>query len=110
MGPQSGEPKSKGPQPRDISLYESLGIALFKALFDINMVIFADFKGSKQHWARDLEKLGTKYGPVFTFWLGNKPIVIIDDIDVTKEVNRTLDFAGRPKDFLCESTVILLNE
>ena len=41
MGPQSGEPKSKGLQPKDIFLYESLGIVFFEVLFDINMVIFS---------------------------------------------------------------------
>ena len=36
-------------------------------------------------------------GSVFTFWFGDKPVVIVNNIDVAKMILHSKDFAGRPQ-------------
>ena len=39
------------------------------------------------------------YGPIFTFWMGPEPVVIISDLDVAKEafLEKKNEIAGRPQ-------------
>ena len=60
------------------------------------------FRGTKEHWTRESEKLLAKYGPVVTFWLATKPVVVISDIDIARDAFRRNDIAGRPKDIICK--------
>ena len=62
-----------------------------------------DFRGTKEHWSVVLEEVADKYGPVFTLWLGNMPLVLISDIDIGREAFRKNDFAGRPKSGVSKS-------
>ena len=36
-----------------------------------------------------------KYGKVFTFWFGTKPVIMIFDLDVGREVFKQSDCCGR---------------
>jgi Cytochrome P450 len=42
----------------------------------------------------DMQK---KYGDVFTFWIGNWPIVFIFDLNLAKEAFNKAVYCGRPK-------------
>ena len=42
----------------------------------------------------DMQK---KYGDVFTFWVGNWPIVLIFDLNLAKEAFNKIEFSGRPQ-------------
>ena len=56
MGPQTREPKSMGQQPTDISLFESLGIefyeALFYKLFNVRRNLFDVFKQNIVYYSK----------------------------------------------------------
>ena len=58
--------------------------------------IFIEFRGAKVQQCFILEKLGNKYGPVFTLWVGPKPYVFIQDLDLAKEAFNKNEFTGRP--------------
>ena len=68
----------------------------------LNINFFIDFRGTKQHWSVELEKIVSKYGPIITIWLGNKPQVVISDIDIGREALRKNDNAGRNKNVFCK--------
>ena len=42
----------------------------------------------------DMQK---KYGDVYTFWIGNWPIVFIFDLNLAKEAFNKAVFSGRPQ-------------
>ncbi|CAG2113637.1 unnamed protein product [Medioppia subpectinata] len=52
-------------------------------------------KGTKDHWTDEFNKYTQKYGNIFTFWLSGDPIVVINDIDLGKELFRKNDVASR---------------
>ena len=68
----------------------------------IGLVLFIEFRGTKEHWSLELEKIAQKYGSVFTFWLGNRYVVVINDIDIARNAFNKNAFTGRPKDLFCE--------
>ena len=43
-----------------------------------------------------IASLNEKYGPVFTFWTGPMPLIIITDANLGKEALTRVEFAGRP--------------
>ena len=47
--------------------------------------------------------LSKSYGPIFTFWMGPVPMVIISDLEVAKEafVDKKNEIAGRPQLEIC---------
>ena len=47
--------------------------------------------------------LSKSYGPIFTFWMGPAPMVIISDLDVAKEafLDKKNEVAGRPQFKIC---------
>ncbi|CAG2102041.1 unnamed protein product [Medioppia subpectinata] len=47
---------------------------------------------------KDLFK-GYEYGPVYTFWIFNRPHVMVTDVDIAREAFRKNDFAGRPDSY-----------
>ena len=49
------------------------------------------------------------HGPVYTFWLGSQPFVVISDLDIAKEafLERKNDIAGRPQFKICKSYVFV---
>ncbi|XP_054158276.1 cytochrome P450 1A1-like, partial [Oppia nitens] len=56
------------------------------------------FKGN--HYYDDiLRNWSKKYGPVFTFYILDKPLVIITDPDMAKKAFQSKDFSGRMKTF-----------
>ncbi|CAG2117293.1 unnamed protein product, partial [Medioppia subpectinata] len=54
-------------------------------------------KGTKHHPLVAINEMSKKYGPVYTFWLGNNPTVFIHDLDLAKKAFNTSAFAGRPQ-------------
>ena len=38
------------------------------------------------------------YGPIFTFWIGSEPMIIITDLEIAKEafLEKKNEIAGRP--------------
>ena len=70
-------------------------------MITFKMIFPKEFRGTKEHWSIELEKIAAKYGSVFTFWLGNRPIVVIDDIDIARDAFHRIEFNGRPKDLFC---------
>ncbi|CAG2165010.1 unnamed protein product [Oppiella nova] len=50
---------------------------------------------TKSHFDEVFRQLAKQYGPVFTFWLGNRPHVIVSDIGLAREAFKKNDFAGR---------------
>lgn len=69
---------------------------LLSKLSSLLIYIIIGFRGTKDHWATELERIGEKYGHVFTMWMGITPVVFISDIDIAREAFRRNDFAGRP--------------
>ncbi|CAG2118402.1 unnamed protein product [Medioppia subpectinata] len=51
-------------------------------------------------WHQVFRGLTAQYGPVFTFWFGGVPRIIIADTDMAREAYRKNDFAGRPWSYL----------
>ncbi|CAG2118274.1 unnamed protein product, partial [Medioppia subpectinata] len=49
----------------------------------------------KDHWDVVLREVAKQYGPTFTFWLFNRPLVVVTDIETAREAFRKNDFAGR---------------
>ncbi|CAG2109133.1 unnamed protein product [Medioppia subpectinata] len=49
---------------------------------------------SKDHWDVVLRQVAKQYGPVFTFWFGTRPQVMITDIDLGREAFRKNDMAA----------------
>ena len=49
------------------------------------------------------------YGPIYTFWLGPHPFVVISDLDIAKEafLDKKNDIAGRPQFKICKSNEYL---
>ena len=41
--------------------------------------------------------MAKQFGPVMTLWLGSIPQVFINDIELSREVFLSNNFAGRPK-------------
>ena len=43
------------------------------------------------------------HGPIYTFWLGPKPFVVINDLDISKEafLEKKNEIAGRPEMKIC---------
>ncbi|CAG2176594.1 unnamed protein product, partial [Oppiella nova] len=94
---------------RRVCLGEKLAIAdLFLVLvrflqstqdYDIVLDSHNVFK-TKSHWDEVFRQLAKQYGPVFTFWLGNRPHVIVSDIGLAREAFKKNDFAGRSITFV----------
>ncbi|CAG2117058.1 unnamed protein product [Medioppia subpectinata] len=68
-----------------------------------NLLLFK----SKDHWDVVFRQLAKKYGPVFTFWFGTTPQLIITDTEMAREAFRKNDMAGRPESYF---GAILSNE
>jgi hypothetical protein len=43
------------------------------------------FRGTKENQFVTIQDLAKKYGSVFTLWLGNSPMVLINDFDLAKQ-------------------------
>ncbi|CAG2177683.1 unnamed protein product, partial [Oppiella nova] len=94
---------------RRVCLGEKLAIAdLFLVLvrflqstqdYDIVLDSHNVFK-TKSHWDEVFRQLAKQYGPVFTFWLGNRPHVIVSDIGLAREAFKKNDFAGRSNTYI----------
>src|ERR1700761_2045040 len=54
---------------------------------------------SKDHWDTVFRKVNKKYGPIFTFWMGSNPFVIISDAEIARGAFRKNEFAGRTESF-----------
>lgn len=50
----------------------------------------------KEHYTQVFEELTAKYGPVFTFFMGSEPQIFVYDKDLSLEVMKRDQFAGRP--------------
>lgn len=64
-----------------------------------NIFQFDKFDGRKTfvNWHK-------QFGPIFTIWIGIKPVIIVSGYDLLQElfVKRADEFAGRPNSFLFE--------
>ncbi|CAG2112368.1 unnamed protein product, partial [Medioppia subpectinata] len=76
----SYSPLPPGPFPLPI-IGNVLAFKSTKSVFDV----FKDF--------------GYEYGPVYTFWIFNRPHVMVTDVDIAREAFRKNDFAGRPDSY-----------
>ena len=54
---------------------------------------------SKDHWDTVFKKVNKKYGPIFTFWMGSNPFIIISDAEIAREAFRKNEFAGRTESY-----------
>ena len=61
-----------------------------------------EFRGTKQHWTVELERIVGKYGPITTIWMGSRAQVVISDIDIGREAFRKNDIAGRTRSAFCK--------
>ena len=50
-------------------------------------------------------QVNRQYGPVFTFWMGNTPLVLIADVDIGREAFRKNEFSGRPESYFGEKSL-----
>ncbi|XP_054165686.1 uncharacterized protein LOC128963212, partial [Oppia nitens] len=57
-------------------------------------------RGTKNHWTDELKTYSKKYGNIFTFWMGNLPMVLITDPYLARNVYRKNDLAGRSSIYL----------
>ncbi|KAI1889963.1 hypothetical protein AGOR_G00168320 [Albula goreensis] len=50
----------------------------------------------------DLQKLSGQYGKIFSFYIGSRPVVVLNGVQVIKEalLKKSVEFAGRPQDLL----------
>ncbi|CAG2171339.1 unnamed protein product, partial [Oppiella nova] len=64
------------------------------SLFDNEINNTYVFK-SPLHWDEVFRNVTKQYGPVFTFWFGTTPQVIVTDSELAREAFRKNDFAGR---------------
>ena len=57
----------------------------------------------KKNFFIEFLNVSKTHGPIFTFWMGSKPEVIITDLNIAKEayLEKKNEFAGRPKFSLC---------
>ncbi|XP_067319259.1 cytochrome P450 2C18-like [Anolis sagrei] len=57
-----------------------------------------------KHWDQAFSKFSEKYGPVFTLYMGMKPVVVLHSYEAIKEalVDQGNDFSNRPKLLLTE--------
>jgi Cytochrome P450 len=73
-------------------------------LFLILTLLLVDLlvlKGTTKHPAESFLDFRKKYGEkLYTFWIGNYPVVFIFDYDLAKEAFNKGVFAGRPQTFL----------
>ncbi|XP_075898968.1 cytochrome P450 2F2-like [Nelusetta ayraudi] len=55
----------------------------------------------------ELERLAKLYGNVFTFYIGFRPVVVLNGLQAVKEalVNKASDFSGRPLNSLAKNSV-----
>ena len=53
----------------------------------------------KQNVFYEFLNLSKIHGPIYTFWLGPQPLVIIDDLEIAKEafLEKKNELAGRPE-------------
>ena len=65
-------------------------------------MMYVAFLSVRKVWSRKAMQVLDKYGPVVTFWIGNKPLVAITDIDITSDILHKIDIAGKPKDVFCK--------
>lgn len=54
------------------------------------------FRGKNRHIHHILEDLSKEYGPIYTFYFGHTPHVIVTDKDLSLTVMQKHQFAGRP--------------
>ena len=56
-------------------------------------------RDKEQH--KFFQRLAEQYGPVFTFWFGRQPIVIVNNIETAREalIKNADSFAGRPQGY-----------
>jgi len=57
------------------------------------------FKGTKENVFKTIHDLAYKYGPIFTIWAGNNPMVVISDLEIVKQAfnSKNNEFNGRPE-------------
>ncbi|XP_051739226.1 cytochrome P450 2F2-like [Ctenopharyngodon idella] len=81
---QIPRPKNFPPGPRPLPLFGNL--------LELNIT----------NPLKDFERLGERYGKVYSLYLGSKPWVVLNGFEVLKEalVTKAVDFAGRPQDLL----------
>ncbi len=79
----------------------------FKVFF--HNFIYEVFRGTKRHTSIELIELSKKYGPVFTFWMGPIPFIMIFDRDIARETFRRNEFAGRPDSYFGKNSNFFLN-
>jgi hypothetical protein len=56
-------------------------------------------RGTKRDSSTEICELHHRYGPIFTFWFGSKPFVLIFDLDLARDAFRRNELAGRPTVF-----------
>ena len=51
----------------------------------------------------EFSNLAKIHGPIYTFWLGPHPFIVISDLDIAKEafLDKKNDIAGRPQFKTC---------
>ncbi|CAG2103733.1 unnamed protein product [Medioppia subpectinata] len=62
---------------------------------DYDIVLDSNVFKRKDHWDVVFRELAKQYGPIFTFWFFNRPLVVVTDIELAREAFRKNDFAGR---------------
>ena len=67
------------------------------------MLFSEEFIGLKKNSFEGFIDLAKDYGPIYTFWLGDQPNVMIHDLDIAKEafLEKKNEIAGRPEFKLC---------
>ena len=87
----------KGPFPIPI-FGNFLGKLTQKFDFFECLFLNADFYTIKTSVFEHFVNLSKKYGPVYTFWMGSRPIVIITDLKIANQsfISKRNDIAGRP--------------
>ena len=62
--------------------------------------------GIKKNIFEELFDLAKTHGPIYTFWFGPQPFVIINDLEIAKEafLEKKNEIAGRPQMKICEFT------
>lgn len=83
-----------------------LFIYLFILILIYLFIYFIEFIGWKKHSFELLYEVSKQHKPIYTFWMGSLPSVIICDLELAKEafLVKKNEIAGRPKPFaICNS-------
>ena len=64
---------------------------------------FLEFVHLKKNTFEHFIDFSKVYGPIYTFWIGNMPMVMIHDLEIAKEAFLDIinEIAGRPEVKLC---------